>query len=307
MRIAVLGAGAVGGYFGAVLARAGNPVVMIARGENLEAMRQHGLRVQSHWGKFEAPVLATDDPQAIGPVDLVLYCVKTYQNAEALRSLRPLVGYDTLVIPVQNGVDSYAEIAKGIDRDNVLPGAVYIEAARTGPGEIKQAGGVVRFVFGEKSGPSTPRCLPTTETFLEAGIEVQASQDMPKELWSKSLFITVLAGVTCAARTDLSTIMASEAGRETLLAALHEVEAVARAKSVNLDADIVPKTWEYMEGWAKDLKASMQIDMELGRPLELDALTGAVVRLGKETGVPTPVNDTLYAVLEPYKHGPPAL
>ena len=141
MRIAVLGAGAVGGYFGAVLARAGNPVVMIARGENLEAMRQHGLRVQSHWGKFEAPVLATDDPQAIGPVDLVLYCVKTYQNTEALRSLRPLVGYDTLVIPVQNGVDSYAEIAKGIDRDNVLPGAVYIEAARTGPGEIKQAGG----------------------------------------------------------------------------------------------------------------------------------------------------------------------
>ena len=304
MRVAVLGAGAVGGYFGAVLARAGNPVAMIARGENLEAMQQHGLRVQSHWGKFEAPVLATDDPMAIGPVDLVLYCVKTYQNAEALPLLRPLVGYDTLVITVQNGVDSYERVAEMVERDNVLPGAVYIEAARTGPGQFKQSGGVVRFVFGEKSGPSTPRCLPVTETFLEAGIEVQASQDMPKELWSKSLFISVLAGVTCAAGTGLSKIMESAAGQGTLMAALQEVEAVARAKGVNLDADIVPKTWDYMVGWAKDLKASMQIDMELGRPLEMDALTGAVVRLGKETGVPTPVNDTLYAVLEPYKHGP---
>ena len=303
MRIAVLGAGAVGGYFGAVLARAGNPVVMIARGENLEAMQQHGLRVQSHWGKFEAPVLATDDPMAVGPVDLVLYCVKTYQNSDALPSLRPLVGYDTMVITVQNGVDSYASMSEALDRDNVLPGAVYIEAARTGPGQIRQAGGVVRFVFGEKEGPSTPRCLPITEVFLEAGIEVQTSQDMPKELWSKSLFITVLAGVTCASRTGLSTIMDSQAGRDTLMAALKEVEAVGRAKGVNLDADIVPKTWDFMVGWAKDLKASMQIDMELGRPLELDALTGAVVRLGREAGVPTPVNDTLYAVLEPYKHG----
>ncbi len=306
MRVAVLGAGAVGGYFGAVLARAGNPVAMIARGENLEAMRQHGLRVQGHWGRFEAQVMATDNPAAVGPVDLVLYCVKTYQNGEALPSLRPLVGYDTLVITVQNGVDSYAEVCKAIERDNVLPGAVYIEAARTGPGQIAQSGGVVRFVFGEISGPSTPRCHPVTETFLEAGIEVQVSQDIARELWSKSLFITVLAGVTCAARTGLSTIMASSAGRDTLLAALNEVEAVARVKGINLDADIVPKTWDYMEGWAKDLKASMQIDMELGRPLELDALTGAVVRLGKETGVPTPVNDTLYAVLEPYRHGPPA-
>lgn len=305
MRIAVLGAGAVGGYFGAVLARAGNPVVMIARGENLQAMREHGLRVQSHWGKFEAPVMATDDPRAVGEVDLVLYCVKTYQNGDALPLLRPMVGYDTLVITVQNGVDSYADVAQTLERDNVLPGAVYIEAARTGPGEFKQSGGVVRFVFGEQSGPSTPRCLPVTETFLEAGIEVLTSQDMPKELWSKSLFITVLAGVTCAARTGLATVMASEAGRETLMAALKEVEAVARAKGVNLDADIVPKTWDYMVGWAKDLKASMQIDMEAGRPLELDALTGAVVRLGKETGVPTPVNDTLYSVLEPYKKGPP--
>ena len=303
MRIAVLGAGAVGGYFGAVLARAGNPVVMIARGENLEAMRQHGLRVQSHWGRFEAPVTATDDPRAVGEVDLVLYCVKTYQNGDALPLLRPMVGYDTLVITVQNGVDSYSEVARALERDNVLPGAVYIEAERTGPGEFKQSGGVVRFVFGEQSGPSTPRCLPVTETFLEAGVEVLTSQDMPKELWSKSLFITVLAGVTCAARTGLATVMASEAGRETLMAALKEVEAVARAKGVNLDADIVPKTWDYMVGWAKDLKASMQIDMEAGRPLELDAFTGAVVRLGKETGVPTPVNDTLYSVLEPYKHG----
>ena len=304
MRIAVLGAGAVGGYFGAVLARAGNPVVMIARGENLQAMREHGLRVQSHWGKFEAPVMATDDPRAVGEVDMVLYCVKTYQNGDALPLLRPMVGYDTLVITVQNGVDSYADVAQTLERDNVLPGAVYIEAARTGPGEFKQSGGVVRFVFGEQSGPSTPRCLPVTETFLEAGIEVLTSQDMPKELWSKSLFITVLAGVTCAARTGLATVMASEAGRETLMAALKEVEAVARAKGVNLDADIVPKTWDYMVGWAKDLKASMQIDMEAGRPLELDALTGAVVRLGKETGVPTPVNDTLYTVLEPYRNGP---
>ena len=167
MRVAVLGAGAVGGYFGAVLARAGNPVAMIARGENLEAMQQHGLRVQSHWGKFEAPVLATDDPMAIGPVDLVLYCVKTYQNAEALPLLRPLVGYDTLVITVQNGVDSYERVAEMVERDNVLPGAVYIEAARTGPGQFKQSGGVVRFVFGEKSGRPRHAVYPSRRPSLK--------------------------------------------------------------------------------------------------------------------------------------------
>ncbi len=162
---------------------------------------------------------------------------------------------------------------------------------------------MVRFVFGELSGPSTQRCQPVTETFLEAGIEVQVSQDMPKELWSKSLFITVLAGVTCASRTGLADLMAFPAARDTLMDAMKEVEAVARAKGVNLDTDIVAKTWRYLEGWARDLKASMFTDLESGRPLELDALTGAVVRLGKETGVPTPINDTLYALLEPYKGG----
>ena len=305
MRIAVMGAGSVGGYLGGRLAQAGNAVAMIARGEHLRAIQHDGLRVKSHWGDFCVQVEATDDPKSIGPVDLVLHTVKTYQNAAALPGLVPLLGPNTRVMPLQNGVDSYEAVAGAVGVERVLPGAVYVEVSVGSPGVIVQRGGVMRVVFGEISGPPTDRCQTLQETLSVAGISTEVSPDIAKELWSKYIFICVLAGVTSAVRAPLRVVLSYPDLKETVVQALREVEAVGRAKGVALDQDIVPHTVKYMEEWAQDLQASMYTDLELGRPLELDALTGAVVRLGAEVGVPTPINGFLYSLLQVHRNGSP--
>ena len=303
MHIAVMGAGAVGGYFGALLARAGNPVTMIARGPHLQAMQKRGLEIRSHWGNFTVRVKATSDPSAVGPVDLVLHTLKTYQNSQAISAMQPMIGPDTALITLQNGVNSYQDLASAFGKERVLPGAAYIETIVVEPGTIQQSGGVVRLVFGEISGPPSPRCYRILETFTGAGITADASDNIMKELWSKFLFISVLAGVTTASNARLSDLLPHTHSRDLVTAAMREVEAIGRARGVALDEDIVPKILEYMDGWASDLTASMHTDLELGRPLELEALTGAVVSMGRDSGIPTPVNDTLYALLVVHKSG----
>ena len=305
MRIAVMGAGGVGGYFGGLLARAGNDVTLIARGAHLEAIRSDGLKVKSPSTDFTVPVAATDVPREIGTVELVLFAVKTYQNGVAIPAIRPLVGEDTCLLTLQNGADSYENLASAFGQDRVLPGATYIEARVHSPGVIRQQGEVPRIVFGEVSGTETPRGRLVFETLKAAGIDAELLGDILKELWTKFIFIASLAGVTTAARCRIATLLEYPEVRELLLAALKEAAAVATARGVGLDPDIVEKTMELIEVSARDLEASMHTDLELGRPLELDTLTGAVVRMGREVGVPTPVNTLLYSILLPYKDGVP--
>ena len=303
MRIAVMGAGGVGGYFGGLLARAGDDVTLIARGSHLEAIRAGGLRVNSHWGDFTVQVNATDQPQEVGPVDLVMLSVKTYQNSVAIPALAPLVGDDTCLLSLQNGASSYEDLARSVGKERVLPGAVYFEGQVQSPGVIRQTGEIVRIVFGEVSSEQTPRAQRILETFQAAGITTELSSDIVKDLWTKALFISTMAGVTSTSRASMAQLLPRPESRATVVAAMCEAEAVARAKGVNLDPGVVDRTLHYMDSAVKDLHASMHTDLELGRPLELEALNGAVVRIGRELGVPTPVNDVLYSLLLPHKDG----
>ena len=297
MRIAIMGAGSVGGYFGGLLAKAGNEVTLLARGAHLEAIRRQGLVVKSNWGEFNAQVSATNRPQEVGPVDLVMLTVKTYQNPDVIPGLLAMMDQDTSVLTLQNGVESYVEVAKQVGHEGVLAGAAYIETHIESPGVIKQVGEVVRIVFGETDGRSTPRAERVLEAFKVAEIVTEMSPDVVKTLWTKFLFISTLAGLTSVARAPMSDLLTNQASCAMVLATMQEIEAVGRASGVALDPDVVDRTMDYMRTAAKDLHASMHTDLELGRPLELEALNGAVVRMGVQVGVPTPINNFIYATL----------
>ncbi len=293
-----MGAGAVGGYLGALLARAGHPVTLIARGDHLRAIRSRGLQVHSELGDFSVRTEATDQPTDVGPVDLVLFTVKTYHNEDAIPQVRPLVSDETTVLALQNGATTWEEVRDGLGVGHVLPGAVYIEAKIEGPGAVRQQGNIRRLVFGEANGSNSNRASVIADMFQQAGMPVEVSGDVLKALWTKWLFIATLAGVTATSRAGLAELLSTDGGRELVVQVLREIEAVGRKRGVNLDGDVVEQTRRYMDNEARYLKASMHTDLELGRPLELEALNGAVVRLGREVGVPTPANETIYRLLK---------
>ena len=302
MRIAVMGAGGTGGCLGGLLARAGNDVTLIARGAHLEAIRRNGLRVKSNNGDFTVDTAATDDPSQVGPVDLVLFTVKTYHNAEAIPLMKPLVGERPVVLTLQNGVESHEELGSAFGIGHIMPGASYTAATVEAPGVIVQESGNARIVFGEINGTPTPRALRVHETMLKAGIDAELSQDVIKSLWTKFLLLAPVSGMTSAARTRIHRLLQIPESRATFLAAMKEVEAVGRANRVDLETGVVEGMLEFIEGFP-DFQNSMHTDVELGRPLELEALSGAVVRIGRRQGVATPVNELLYSVLLPHKDG----
>ena len=303
MRIAVMGAGSTGGYFGGMLSRGGHDVSLVARGAQLEAIRANGLLVVRDDDEFTVQCLATDDPAKIGPVDLVLLCVKTYQNETAIPLMVPLVGADTTVLCLQNGVDSYLTATEILGGQAVLPGAAFIEASKLGPGQVRQTGSLVRVIFGETDGLETSRCLAIREAFIDSGIPAEVLPDIGVGQWEKFLFIATMAGVTSMARATLAELMPQPHWRKVVHACLTEIDTVARANGVNLPPTIVPRTINYIEEHLADLQASMHHDLVAGRPLELDALNGAVVRAGLDSGVPTPINDIIYAMLKTYREG----
>lgn len=303
MRIAVMGTGSTGGYFGGMLARAGNDVTLIARRAQLAAIKSNGLRVVRDHEEFTVHCSAVEDPAEVGPVDLALLTVKTYQNGLAIPAMVPLIGPDTTVLCLQNGVDSYQSAARTLGADKVLPGAAYIEAGQVSPGVVSQSGDVVRIVFGEIDGSESDRCVAISDTLNGAGIPAELSRDVPAGLWGKFLFIATMAGITAMARQTLAELMPRPEWRGVVLGCLREIETVGRAAGVNLPPDIYQETMDYIDGNLADLQASMHSDLMLGRPLELQALNGAVVRAGQEAGVPTPINDVIYAMLRPFESG----
>ena len=303
MRTAIMGAGAVGAYLGGMLAQAGHPVALIARGQHLTALRQHGLRVIRDRAQFTVQCPATDNPAEIGPVDLALLTVKTYQNPAAVPAMAPIIGPDTAILCLQNGIDSYQAPASAFGADKVLPGAIYIEAALNAPGIARQTGDIVRIVFGELSEPLSARAQTIAHAFNSGGIPAEIAPDIHAALWAKFLFIATMAGVTSIARQTLAQLMPRPEWRPVVTACLREIEAAGRANGVNLPPDIHDTTLAYIENNLADLQASMHTDLIAGRPLELDALTGAVIRAGRAAAVPTPVNDIIYALLQPLAAG----
>ncbi|MCX6029902.1 MAG: 2-dehydropantoate 2-reductase [Chloroflexi bacterium] len=300
MRIAIMGVGGVGGYFGGLLAQAGEDVTFIARGEHLRAMQAHGLRVESIHGDFTiAPVQATDDPAVVGPVDTVIFATKTYQLDAAAQAMQPLIGPGTTVLPLHNGVDAAERTAAIVGREHVLGGLCYVGSQILAPGVIKQVSQFRRVVAGELGGPATPRVGRIVAALQHAGAVAEATDDIQKMLWTKFAFIAPFSGVGAVTRVPAGEIVACPEARALAAAAVAEVEAVARAQGVALDADITPKTLAFIDNLTSLQVASMQRDVLEGRPSELESMIGAVVRFGAELGVPTPVFEFFYAALLP--------
>mgnify|MGYP001442685049 CR=1 FL=1 len=299
MKIAVMGAGAVGGFFGAMLAKCGENVSLIARGDHLMAIQKEGVQILSGKGNFIIRVPCTENPKEIGPVDLIIHSVKTYHNQQAIRKILPLIKKGTTLICMQNGVDTWQELQKQIPSVTVVPAAVYIEATVTAPGIIRQEGNVLRLILSATKDSSAGHITAISKILTKSGIECVISPNISEILWTKWLFISTLAGVTCAARTDLSTIMKCPESKTLLRNVMEEIVNIAKHEGIDLATDIVETTIKYMEDEATSLKASMYSDLEAGKPMELEALTGTVVRLAKKWNVPVPANQTIYAMLKP--------
>jgi len=303
MRIAVMGAGSIGGYFGGMLARGGNEVTLIARGLHKTAIAEAGLRIISQQGEFTVRCDVTDDPGKARPVELILLTVKTYHNEQAVPAMRPMVGENTTVLCLQNGIDSYQAAVQAVGRERVLPGAAYIEASLEGPGVVRQAGEVVRIVFGELDGSESARGKRIEQTLERAGIPAQFTRDIQGTLWTKFLLIATMAGVTTLSRETMAQLMPRPEWRRVIIGCLREIEAVGQASGVNLEPEIVAKTLQYIEGSLGQMHASMHTDIMAGHPLELEALNGAVIQAGQAVNVTTPINDVIYAMLKPNQWG----
>ena len=303
MRIAVMGAGSIGGYFGGMLAQSGHDVTLIARGKHLETIRKDGLKILSDDGHFLVKCDATDDPTGIGVVDLVLLTVKTYQNDMAIPPLRSLIDSSTSILCLQNGMDSYQSITRLLQIQDPLPGAAYIEASVQSPGIIRQSGTVVKIVFGELNGTLSSRGTEIQKVLSDSGIDTQFTTDILKTLWTKFLFISTMAGITCLTRETLAQLVPKEDWPNIIIDCMKEIEAVGRRNNINLENDVVKTTMDYITESLENMQASMHTDLMAGRPLELDALNGAVVRAGKLADIPTPINSLIYAMLKPYELG----
>lgn len=300
MHIAILGAGGVGGYYGGLLARSGHDVAFLARGPHLAALREKGLRVESVHGDFAVhPTLATDDPGEIGPVDLVLVAVKSYDLDAAAEVARPLVGPSTAVLPLLNGLDAAQRLAAVLGDGPVLAGLTHISSSLAAPGLIRQISSVRRVTFGERDGTATPRARHIQDTLASSGIEVILSDQVEVAIWDKFLFIASISGVCCLARQPMGIVLGTPETRQLYIRALREVEAVARARQVGLVPGIVERTLTMSEGFGPETRPSMLVDLEAGKRIELEALNGAVVRHGRWVGVDTPVHSVVYAALKP--------
>jgi 2-dehydropantoate 2-reductase len=301
MRIAVIGAGGVGGYFGGKLADAGTDVVFIVRGATLDALRTNGLRVDSIKGDFviEHPN-ATDDPTSVGKVDAVFLAVKTWQIADAAEQIKPMLGADTMVIPLENGIDAPDQLAAMLGREHVLGGLCGIVSFIAAPGHIRHIGADPFVMFGELDNRHTPRVEALRDECLRAGVQADIPSDIHHALWSKFVFIAPMSGIGAATRVPIGVWRAMPEPRELATRAIREIVDVARARGVDLGGDAaVDRTLTRFDALPPESTSSLQRDIIDGKPSELDAQLGAVVRLGRETDVPTPVCETLLALLLP--------
>jgi 2-dehydropantoate 2-reductase len=297
MRIVVFGSGGIGGYYGALLAKAGHEVSFIARGAHLEAMQQRGLSVRTPEGESTIPVTAVGDTKTVGTADLVLFCVKAYDTEPAAQALAPLMARDTTVVTVQNGVDNVEAIASVVGSKAVLAGSVYVALQLVSPGVVLRTGGEGRVVFGEVGGAVTERVQRIAGAFQQSGVPSQVSTDINRVLWEKFLFIAGIGGVTALARSGIGPLLASAEGRTLLTTSCAEIAAVALAERVPLPAAAVDRVLEQASALPPQWRSSMARDVEDGRRLEVEALSGAVLRRGAMHGIRTPVHQTIVACL----------
>jgi 2-dehydropantoate 2-reductase len=304
MRIAVIGAGGVGGGYGAALAKAGADVSFVARGAHLAAMKSKGLKVVSPRGDTHlVPTQATDNPADIGKVDFVLFCVKLWDVESAGQAIKPLMGPDTAVITLQNGIDAHERLIPILGERAVMPGVAHISASITAPGVITQVGDFMRMSFGELDGSRSKRGEAFLAMCTKAGIEGSFSDAILTPLWMKFILLASNAGMMSLARQPIGNLRDDPDMKPIFLAAYGEVADVGRAKGVALPADAVAKTVAQTGSMPAPMKASMALDLERGNRLEVPWLSGKVVALGKQFGIATPTHAMMHAMLKPYVMG----
>ena len=303
MKIAIFGSGGVGGYFGAKLAAAGEDVTFLARGAHLKAMQDGGLHVESPQGSFHLPkVQATDRPQAVGPVDVVLFTVKMYDVDASAATLQPLIGPDTVVITLQNGVEAMDMVAAHVGAGHVAGGAAYIVVVVDQPGHLRHTT-AQNLVFGERDGRRSDRLVAFEEAGKRAGFGAKASAQVETDLWIKFVRLSTWSGMTSVTRSPMGVVRDDPALFAMMMTAIDEAIAVGTARGITFPADIVESTLGMIKNFPATSKSSMLEDLERGRRLELPWLSGAVVRLGKDAGVPTPTHQFITAVLTPLANG----
>ena len=300
MRITVFGTGGVGGYFGGRLARAGEEVTFIARGEHLRAITENGLKVDSPDEDFVIyPAKATDDISEVGETDLVILGVKAWQVPEAARAIKPLVGPNTTVLPLQNGVEAVPQLVDELGPQNVIGGLCRIVSFVLEPGHIRHAGFTPSIVIGELDNRRTDRIVDIEQVFKRAGLEITIAADIQVALWVKFLFIASFSGVGAMANAPAGTIRNDPKWRMQIIKAMEEIYALAHARDINLPPDAVDSVMAAVDALPEDATSSMQRDIGAGKPSELDAQNGAVVRMARESGVEVPTHLLIYQTLKP--------
>jgi len=295
MRVAIYGTGGAGGYFGAQLARTGGEVTFVARGQHLKAIQSHGLCVETPAGEIVIqPAKATDDPRQIAPVDVILVGVKAWQVEEAARDMRPMVGPETFVVPLQNGVEASSQLAAVLGAEHVLGGLCGTFSWVAAPGRIRNIGTSSFIKFGELDNRCSERAERLRQSFEKAGVKVDVPPDIHKALWEKFLLVTSFGGVGAVSRAPIGVIRAMPETRSLLEVCMQEASAVARAQCVLLNDTVVADTMKFIDSLAPNATTSLQRDIADGKPSEIDFWNGSVVRQGQAAGVPTPVNQFIY-------------
>lgn len=304
MRIAVMATGGIGGYLAVKLARNGCQVATIARGAHLAAIRANGLALHGPSGiDVVRPWIATDDPAQVGPVDAIIFGVKGDALADAARACIPMLGDDTVVVPFLNGVEAASRLLDILPARNVANGMAQVSTTISAPGVITQTGVFSRFVFAERDSRPSARIDALRAALTDAGVDAPVTADIERDLWSKFVMFSAASGVTAAARCTIADVLASPELSDLFRQAIAETAAIGREMGVALGDDIEARSWATVTSLPPAMRASTAIDLEHGRPLEIDWVSGAVVRLARKAGLAAPINAALYALLSPYKSG----
>ena len=301
MRIAMMGSGGVGGYFGGRMAAAGVDVTFIARGRHLDRIRSNGLKIDSAdlGDMLIHPVNATDDPAEVGPVDCIIVGVKLWDTEETGHAIAPMLGPHTAVLSLQNGVDGDGILAPIVGQDRLIGGVAFIASSISEPGTIKHVGTMQRIVIGETDGSASARVTALHDTMTAAGINIDISDDIHQAIWEKFVFLVGMSSTTTLMNSEIGPIREDPEGREFLHSVFREVTAVGRERGICLPEDFGDTRLGFADGVAAKMTTSMHHDLKSGNRLELPWLAGAVVRMGREAGIPTPVCQTVYAALLP--------
>ena len=300
MKIAIMGTGGVGGYYGGLLAQRGQDVTFIARGHHLQAIHEKGLRIKSVFGDFVvSPIQATDKPSEVGPVDLIIVATKTYHTDDAAQAIKSMVGSETVVMSLQNGVEAANRLGAVVGMEHMIGGTTWLSAAIEAPGIIGQYSQFRRIALGELNGQKTLRIQRIHDALSRSGATIELVEDINKVMWTKYVFIASVTAIGCLTRATFGEYRHVPEARAVLAAAMQEVKAVAQASGIMLDADIIDKTLAFLDGSAPGIKTSMQRDIEAGKVSELESMIGFVVLLGEKLKVPTPVMRFTYAMLKP--------